>query len=107
MAIRAHSSQPTIDTRREGCDVRLQGEDWTVVEVLRSLGQLSSRITFELRDMKDGTHLLAAGSPDALVGVLMAMPIVAEDRNRVLRRLVPTSNFAESDLKQVRSSASM
>ena len=97
----------TSDTSREGCDVRLKGDDWTVTEVLRSLGELTKRVTIEVREMNDGTHLLASGSPEALIGVLMSMPVVGVDRDRVLRRILPMTSFTTSDLKKFRNPAGL
>lgn len=106
MALRA---QPPVQTTsgREGCDVRLKGDGWTVTEVLRSLGDLSKKIQFDLREMRDGTHLVATGSPESLVGMLMSMPVIGADRDRVIRRLLPLTSFTESDLKKFRNPAGL
>jgi hypothetical protein len=102
MALSPYSSGDA-DAGREGCDVRLIGEDWTMTELLRSLGELAKRLTLEMRDFNDGTHMIASGSPEAVLAAVVLMPVVGMDRDRVIRRLLPLTTFTYSDLKKFRN----
>jgi hypothetical protein len=104
MTIRPRSEPPVVDsTRREGCDVLLMGKDWTITEVLRTIGDLASRLTVELRDDKDGFHLILAGHPEPILTALMVLPVVGKERDRVVQRLLPRTTFTEHDLRSFRS----
>jgi hypothetical protein len=102
MALGPHAPQET-EAGREGCDVRLVGEDWTVTELLRSLGELSKRLTLELREFKDGPHMIASGSPEAVLAAVVLLPVIGTDRDRVIRRLLPLTTFSYADLKKFRN----
>ncbi len=98
--------EPTPDvTRREGVDVVMIGEDWTVAEVLRSLGELGDKMTIEIEDLNDGAHLVMTGSPESLLAAVTLLPVAGTDRDRVTRRLLPMTGFTQMDLRKFRSPA--
>lgn len=77
--------------RSSACHVRLEGDGWTTVDVLRAIGELGDEVEIDIREHRDGDYLAVDGPAPVVLAILDRLPVLRTDRERMRRRLSPQS----------------
>jgi hypothetical protein len=67
--------------------VELQGTDWTMAEVRRTLVGIAGLDSLEIRTEAGAEYLAMAGKPMAIAAAVDALAVQPRERTRVLTRL--------------------
>jgi hypothetical protein len=78
--------RPDFTQLTDGIRVRLEGDDWTIAEVLRTVGPLAERVLIDLSGGADGEYLTLRGTPRSMQAVLAHLPVAPEDELRFRRK---------------------
>jgi hypothetical protein len=73
--------------RRVSFVVELEGSDWTIAEVRRTLGAISGLDLLEVSNDGGSEYLVIAGRPVAVGAAVNALAVQPRERSRVLTRL--------------------
>jgi hypothetical protein len=79
-------ARPTFTQLTDGIRVRLEGSDWTVTEVLRTIGNHAERVLIDLSEESDGEYLTLRGTPRAMYAVISMLPVAPDDQVRFRRK---------------------
>ncbi len=88
MALSPRGVIQSVDlSRRVTFVVRLEGTDWTVAEVRRTLRGIEGLDLLEVRTDDEAEYLAIAGKPVAVGAAVAVLDVAPEERVRVLSRL--------------------
>lgn len=82
----AQHQQPNRAQLTDGILVRLVGGDWTITEIVRTIGGDADRVLVELIADPSGDAVALRGTPQVLLSVVDKLPVRPEDRMSVRRR---------------------